>query len=133
MRDLSKPLAPTFGDPKPKKQKRRVVTKTPSSSTSHKVKEVVVTRKDGTLKKKKFIVRRDSNRKNVVAGEKGKGRAPSYKLTTKYDKSGTYKKQKTVYTKGKYDTREAKGAGGRVIGGSVKSKREVIRGKNPDA
>ena len=45
----------------------------------------------------------------------------------------TYKKQKTVYTKGKYDTREAKGAGGRVIGGSVKSKREVIRGKNPDA
>ena len=133
MRDLSKPLAPSYGDPKPKRVKRRVVTKTPRSSTSHKVKEVAVTRKDGTLKKNKTVVRRGSNRKNVVAGEKGKGKAPSYKLTTKYDKSGTYKKEKQVFTKGKYDTREAKGAGGRVIGGSVKSKRKVQRRKNPDA
>jgi hypothetical protein len=128
MRDLSKPLAPTYGAPK-----RRVVTRTPSSATSHKVKEVVVTRRDGTVKKKKTVIRRPSNRKNVVAGEKGKGKAPSYKLTTKYDKSGTYKKEKQVYTKGKYDTREAKGAGGRVIGGVVKSKRSVKRRKNPDA
>ena len=61
MRDLSKPLAPTFGDPKPKKQKRRVVTKGKNS------KSVVVTRKDGSIKKVKYTDGTTKGKKSVMA------------------------------------------------------------------
>ncbi len=161
-RNLSQPLAESKFDGKPKRKRKttvknadgsttttrtrkniltgrtRTVTKNSGSKTSRKSKTVTVKRKDGTTAKSKNVIYGEDNRKNIVMGEKGKGKAPTYKTTTKYKKDGS-STTKNVNTRGRYDTREEKYLDGTgktskktgIRGGSVKSKRKVYKYKTP--
>tara|TARA_R110002126_G_scaffold80851_2_gene199826 strand:- start:18 stop:296 length:279 start_codon:yes stop_codon:yes gene_type:complete len=77
MRDLSKPLAPTFGAPK-----RRVVTKGKNS------KSVVVTRKDGSIKKVKYTDKTAKGKKSVMADKYRQIDGKTVKVRSKYRVDG---------------------------------------------
>ena len=92
MRDLSSPFASIFAKKNKKRVgKRRVVTKTPLTTSSGKPdplgrteKKVTVTRRDGTVKKEKVI----------TTGSKGN--SPRVTTTSKTKKDGT-SKAKSVF------------------------------------
>jgi hypothetical protein len=113
----------------------KTVTKTKGDDYTKAKKNIVVKDRKGTVRKEKDIYDGEKNR--AVGGVKDKGSAPDTKVTRKYDKSGKKKSDKTVTTKGIYDTREQKYKDGtgvtskelETIGGLHHQKREVTKYK----